>query len=71
MNDARHGDPTKPVNWSDICRTMIMFGMMKDNSLGECRRIKALLEDRIAVGKVKKDSEGKYRAVARVRRNGQ
>jgi hypothetical protein len=50
-----------PVHWADMCRTLLMFGLMKDTSKNECLRVYMRLKRRIDEGKVERSARGVYR----------
>jgi hypothetical protein len=54
-----------PVSWSDMCRTLRIFGFMKGGSKAESFRIRKLLVKRIEQGKAEQLDRGLYRQIYR------
>lgn len=52
-----------PVRWSQMARTLKIFGFMKDDGKAEAKRISELLKKRIAEGKAQKLDRGLYRQI--------
>jgi hypothetical protein len=52
-----------PVSWAAMCRTLRIFGYMRDTSKAEAFRINKLLKNRIEQGNAERVGRGRYRQI--------
>jgi hypothetical protein len=61
--DTKTRNAAKTFRWHDYCYSLKAIGLMANFSKAECLRVRRLLTDAIALGRVKQIARGEYQLI--------